>query len=377
MHFYPRTIAPYLLSDLKEKIVMIGGPRQCGKTTLSRSLFQTEGHYLNWDDLSDRKLILRNEFYQNQQLIIFDEIHKYRNWRTIAKGLFDKHFPKTKILITGSARLDHFRKGGDSLAGRYHFYRLHPFSLPEISPDLNSGDLNRLLQFGGFPEPFVKANLDHLRRWQNERVSRVTVQDLTDLSTVKDVSLIELLVELLYERVASPLSIKSLQEDLGVSPHTVDRWISLLEGVYFCYRVAPYAVKNRAKAIKKTQKVYLWDWSQALNEGARFENFVASHLLKYCHFGEDTQGYKMELRYIQDTEKREIDFVVLQNKKPLFAVECKTGEKSLQPSLKYYQDRYGIPKVYQVHLGRRDFGSPERGGRVLPFSELCRAESLV
>ncbi len=247
----------------------------------------------------------------------------------------------------------------------------------EIHPKLLSSDLNRLLQFGGFPEPYSKADETHLRRWQRELVARVTTQDLADLSTVKDISLVELLVELLFGRVAAPLSIKSLQEDLGVSPHTVERWISLLESVYFCYRIAPYALKNRAKAVKKTQKLFLWDWSQAETEGARFENLVASHLLKYCHFKEDTEGHRMELRYIQDAEKREIDFVVTRDKKPVFAVECKTGERSLQPSLRYYQERYAIPRVYQVHLGTADHGSAEKGGRVLPFRELCLAENLV
>ncbi len=378
MQFTTRSITPFLVHDLKEKMVFLGGPRQVGKTTLARSLLdQNNGAYFTWDDLKDRKLILRNEFFTRQPMLVLDEIHKYRLWRTVVKGIFDKYSSSTKILVTGSARLDHFRKGGDSLVGRYHYHRLHPFSLPELSRKCEPGIIRELLRFGGFPEPFMKQNDQHLHRWQNERVSRVVTQDLTDLSSIKDVSLMELLVELLIQKVASPLSIKSLQEDLMISPHTIERWITLLEGVYFCYRIPPFVPNNRIKAIKKTQKLYLWDWSQVENQGARTENLIAGHLLKYCHHHIDQFGKRMELRYIKDVESREIDFVVLENKKPLFAVECKTGEKQLQSALSYYQSRYGIPKVYQVHFGKMDYGHPEKGGRVLPFHQFCIEEKLV
>ncbi|MCM0605668.1 MAG: ATP-binding protein [Xanthomonadaceae bacterium] len=371
-----RYLTQYIETDLKEKMVFLGGPRQVGKTTLAKSLLENNSDYMSWDDLRDRKLIVKNEFYRDQKILVLDEIHKYRLWRTLVKGTFDKHFPETKILVTGSARLDHFRKGGDSLVGRYHYYRLHPFTLPELSKTCDASLIKNLLKFGGFPEPYTKQNEDHLSRWQREYTSRVVTQDLTDLESVKDVSLLELLVELLFQKISSPLSIKSLQEDLSLSPHTIDRWITLLERVYFCYRIAPYVPKNRIKAIKKTQKLYLWDWSQVPNSGAQFENCVAGHLLKFCHFHEDTKGHRMELRYIADVEGREIDFVVTRDKTPLFAVECKTGEKSLQPSLKYYQDRYKIPKIYQVHLGTKDYGYADRGGRVIPFNKFCLEEKL-
>jgi hypothetical protein len=357
-------------------MVFLGGPRQVGKTTLARSLQRPETSlYLNWDDLEDRHLILRNEINKEKSLLVLDEIHKYRNWRGLVKGIYDKYYDTTKVLVTGSARLDHFRKGGDSLFGRYYYYRLHPFSLRELSNSPNQGDLDTLLTFGGFPEPLFKSSTRHWSRWQKDRISRVVKEDLRDLETVKEISLIELLVSILPSKVGSLLSIQSLVEDLQVSPHTVDRWITILENLYMCFRIPPFG-NDKIKAVKKAQKLYFWDWSQVENLGGRFENFLGSQLLKYCHFQEDYHGHKMELRYIRDVEGREMDFVVLQNKKPLFAVECKTGEKSLAKSLEYFQTRLKIPKVYQVHLGKRDFGNEFRGGRVLPFLKFCIIENL-
>jgi predicted AAA+ superfamily ATPase len=204
-------------------------------------------------------------------------------------------------------------------------------------------------------------------------LSRVVYQDISDLGTIKELSQIELLVDLLPSKVGSILSIKSIQEDLEVSPNTVSRWIEVLELVYYCYRILPYGVP-KIRAVKKSNKLYLWDWAQVENEGARFENFVAGHLLKYCHFLEDTEGHKMELRYIRDVDLREIDFVVLKNKKPLFAVECKTGEANISKSLYYYRDRTSIPKFYQIHLGQKDFS--DGNIRVLPFEKFCQIEKI-
>ena len=366
-----------IAEDLEEKMVFLGGPRQVGKTSLSKLFLPPKSNsYLNWDDPEDREKILKNKISKEERILVFDEIHKFKNWRSLVKGIFDKYGNTTKILVTGSARLDHFRKGGDSLVGRYHYYRLHPFTLPEISKTPNRGDLDTLLQFGGFPEPFLKQSNRHWSRWQKERVTRVVTQDLRDLETIKEISLVELLVSNLPSKVGSSLSIKSLSEDLQISPHTVDRWITILENLYLCFRISPFG-SEKIKAVKKAQKLYFWDWSQVENEGAKFENLVASHLLKYCHFHEDYNGDKMELRYLRDVEGRELDFVILKNKKPLFAVECKSGEKNLSRSLNYFKIRMKIPKVYQVHRGQADFGDEEKEGRVLPFSKFCLLEKLL
>lgn len=369
--------ARYLFKNLKEdllkKMVFIGGPRQVGKTTLAREFILNSNQYLSWDDLEDRNKIKKHQIDPNLGTVILDEIHKYSRWRMLVKGLFDKHGSSLSILVTGSARLDHFRKGGDSLAGRYHYYRLHPLTLTEVDRDFKLDTIIDLLKYSGFPEPFLAKEESHYRRWQRERISRVVYQDLRDLDTVKDLSKIELLVDLLPSKVGSILSIKSLQEDLEVSPNTVSRWIEVLEAIYYCYRILPFG-SSKIRAVKKSNKLYLWDWAEVPSGSPRFENLVAGHLLKYCHFIEDTEGYKMELRYIRDTDLREIDFVVLRDKKPIFAVECKTGEAGISPHLYYFSKRTQIPKFYQVHLGTKE----TQDGKIhlLPFSKFCQTEDI-
>ena len=258
------------------------------------------------------------------------------------------------------------------MQGRYHYYRLHPFSLREINPHPTQSDIELLMRFGGFPEPLLSADTRGWRRWQRERLSRVIYEDLRDLEYVREIGLMELLVEALPERVGSPLSIKNLREDLNVAHETVERWIGILENMYVCFRIPPFGAP-KIRAVKKEKKLYLWDWSQVPGEGERFENLVACQLLKYCHLLEDTEGHVMELRFIRDTDRREVDFVVLKDKTPLFAVECKTGEKQPNPAIRYFRERTNIPAFFQVHLGARDYFSD--GIRLLPFTTFC--EELV
>lgn len=369
-----RSLVSHIKTDLKSKMVFIGGPRQVGKTTLAKSFIKKEEQYLNWDFLEDRAVIKKHHLNTNHDLLVLDEIHKYIRWRTLVKGLFDKFKDKISIIVTGSARLDHFRKGGDSLQGRYHYYRLHPFSLTEIDPKQKRRTTLELLQFGGFPEPFLEKDERNHRRWQRERVSKVIYADLRDLENVKELSLLELLVDSLPEKVGSTLSINSIKEDLEVSPNTVSRWLEILERIYYCYRIAPFG-SPKIRAIKKANKLYLWDWSEVEPPGPRFENMVAGHLLKYCHYKEDIEGYKMELRFLRDSDGREIDFVILQNKKPLFAVECKTGEKDLSKHIPYFLERTKISKFYQVHLGSKNYQT-DKNIHVLPFEEFCRLENI-
>ena len=358
-------------------MVLVGGPRQVGKTTLALSLLPegTEKHpaYLNWDYTPNRKQLLRGELPPNQPLIIFDEIHKYAQWRNMVKGFYDILKEDISFIITGSARLDYYRKGGDSLQGRYHYYRLHPFSLRELNTNPSKSDLDTLLKFGGFPEPVLKGNTRFWKRWQRDRIQRVIYEDIRDLEIIKEISLMELLVEELPNRVGAPLSIRNLQQLLQIAHRTTERWVEIFDRMYYSFRISPFG-SSKIRAVKKEQKLYLWDWSLVTEPGYRFENLVACQLLKYCHFREDTEGVKMELRYIRDTDKREIDFVVLENNKPLFAVECKTGERSLSSAILYFKQRLDIPQFYQVHLGEKDV--LKDGIRILPFITFCKELDL-
>ena len=313
-------------------MVFVGGPRQVGKTTFALTFLPEpkakHPAYLNWDDLNTRSTLLKGMLPSNRKCIVFDEIHKFAGWRNLVKGFYDTNKLEISFIITGSARLDYYRKGGDSLQGRYHYYRLHPFSLRELNANPTKNDVEWLLKFGGFPEPCLRAEEKFWRRWQRERLHRVIYEDIRDLESIKEISMLDMLAEDLPNRIGSPLSVKKLKELLQVAHETVERWLKIFERMYYSFRLPPYGPPG-IRAVKKEQKLYLWDWSMVSDPGSRFENFVACQLLKYCHFIEDTEGFRMELRFLRDTDKREIDFVVLKEGLPLFAVESKTGEKNI------------------------------------------------
>jgi predicted AAA+ superfamily ATPase len=373
---HARYLKPVIGEFLDQRMVFLGGPRQVGKTTLCLDFIKPSTvqnpSYLNWDDLKSRQL-LRQGKLPPSPLLVIDEIHKYKLWRNTLKGFYDKNKRVQNYLVTGSARLDYYRKGGDSLLGRYRYLRLHPFSVNELK--LNSAaDTHDLLKFGGFPEPWVLQSERSHKLWCQERLYRIVNDDIADLEKLNEYSRLELLAELLRTKVGSLLSIKSLEEDLQVSQKTIAHWIEILERIYYAFRIYPYG-PPKIRSLKKSAKIYLWDWSELEQMGARFENLVASQLLKYCHFLQDTEGDAMELRYLRDTDHREVDFVVLKNKKPIFAVECKTGENKVSKALIYFKERTTIPKFYQVHMGESDYLSGE-GVRVLPFFKFCKELNL-
>jgi hypothetical protein len=373
-----RYLVDSIRQDLSEKMVFLGGPRQVGKSTLALSLIPgaDESHpaYLSWDVPESQRLLLAGGLPAEQPLIILDEIHKYKRWRNLVKGFYDRYKSRTEFLITGSARLDHYRRGGDSLQGRYHYYRLHPLSLYELNKKPQQSDLDSLLKFGGFPEPFLRHDTRHWKRWQRERQSRVIQEDLISLEHVREVSQLQLLVQLLPDRVGSLLSIANLRQDLSVAFETADKWVGIFENLYYCFRIMPYGLPH-LRAIKKERKLYLWDWSLCENAAARFENLVAAHLLKYCHFREDTDGDDMSLRFLRDAVGREIDFVVFTNGKPEFAVECKSGGRALSKNIAYFSQRTSIPRFYQVHLSNDGENSewPDFRARIIPFVKFCEA----
>lgn len=373
-----RYLAPFIHTDLREKMVLLSGPRQVGKTTLAlRLLHGDESHpaYFNWDNLDDQSKLLHQEFPAHHKLLVFDEIHKYKRWRNWLKGLYDKTKSRRQYLITGSARLDLYRRGGDALTGRYHFYQLHPLSLREVDPSCYTATVDQLLRFGGFPEPFFGQSDTKLRRWQLARQHQVLRDDLRDLEKVEEVVLVTRLAERLPDLVGSPLSINALREDLQVAHGTVQNWLNILERLFIVFRIAPFG-SPKIRAVKKEMKAYLWDWSMVPDMGPRFENMVASQLLKHCHFMENTQGHAMELRYLRDTDRREVDFVVLKNGAPQFAVECQYKDTSVPVAMPYFAERLKIPHFYLVHTGTKDFAHATLPVRVLPFNIFVRELEL-
>lgn len=360
-----RYLFPFISQDLQKKMVFLGGPRQVGKTTLAKNIganVYKNPQYLNWDRRQDQRLIRDETFDANADLIIFDEVHKYRQWKNYIKGIFDTQQERFDILVTGSARLDLYQRGGDSLMGRYHYYRLHPFSVAELSGHVFSGEVmqslsfpasvdasicDRLFESGGFPEPLFANDARSLRRWQNERLDRLVREDIRDVELIRDLSSLQVLTELLPNTVSSRLSLNALREDLSVAHKTVALWVDVLERFYFHFRLYPFAERS-IRSLKKEPKLYVWDWAQLTAEAARFENMIASHLLKFVHFLHDVHGYHAELHYIRDIQGHEVDFLVSIDKKPWFAVEAKYQDAAPAKHLRYFGKKMDIPFLFQV-----------------------------
>jgi predicted AAA+ superfamily ATPase len=338
-----------------DKMAFISGPRQCGKTTLAKQLLKKRkdnGVYYNWDETVFRKLWTKDPaqvlptVQHAKSLVIFDELHKAKLWKLNLKGLYDTQHEHYDFLITGSARLNVYRKGSDSLMGRYYHFRLHPFSVAELYDVEANPQPDKLLEtitqkskpiaklekiikslydFGPFPEPLLAADRKILNLWRRNRVEKIVREDLRDLSHLPELSQVEMLVSLLPEKVAQPLSLRSLSEDLEVSYTTVKRWMNYLNELYYFFEIKPFS-KSITRSIKKEKKIYLWDWSEVENPGARFENLVASHLFKYCDYLTDTGEGLYELCYLKDKEKNELDFLITKNKKPFLPIEAKLSD---------------------------------------------------
>lgn len=385
-----RYLEAAIRDDLREKMVFLAGPRQVGKTTLAQQILQASapGLYLSWDNRDDRREIRAARWPGGSALVVLDELHKWRGWKRWIKGEFDKHRGTLRFLVTGSARLDVYRRGGESLQGRYHHYRLHPFSLAEVAasglasvprpgeelpiPSSRSDDtLAALMAYGGFPEPFLAQSPRALRRWQKERLDRFFREDVRELESIRDLTSIQLLADLLPDRVGSPLSLNALREDLEVSHRALTLWMEILDRLYFLFRIRPF-FSTRVRSLRKMAKAYLWDATLTTGTGRRFENVLALHLLKLCHLLQDRDGFDAELHYVRDRAGREADFLVTLGRKPWFAVEAKTTETAIDPSLTYFRDRLRIPFAYQVVLdGTRDF--VQDGVRCLPASQFLGA----
>ena len=364
-----RYLLPQVRKDLARKMVFVAGPRQVGKTTLARSLNGGSAGYLNWDVAKDRETILNGEL-PTGKLWIFDEILKYRGWRNYLKGLYDGRARGQRILVTGSARLDLYRFGGDSLQGRYHLLHLHPLSVAELGVK-NTDGLLQLLTLSGFPEPFLSGSETEARRWSREYRTRLIREDVTSLERIQDLGHLELLMLRLPELVGSPLSINALREDLQVSHKSVSSWLGALERLYAIFRISPFGAP-RIRAVKKEQKHYQLDWSLIPGEAARFENLVACHLLKWVHFEQDTAGRDLELRYFRDVDRREVDFVVTERGHPVKFVECKWSDTDVDGGLRYLRAKFPSVEAWQISAtGRKDYQTPD-GIRVSPAIELLK-----
>lgn len=369
-----RTLAAQVSTDLAAKMVLVSGPRQSGKTTLALGLLNQRhrgatSRYLNWDDDDARTRVL-NRAFPHTGLVVFDELHKYSRWRNFLKGTYDTHRQGLQILVTGSARLDLYRRGGDSLQGRYHHLRLLPLSLKEAGCSLKD-----LLALGPFPEPLLGGSAIAARRWSRQYRSRLVREDVSSLERIEEMGAMEQLTVRLPALVGSPLSLNALREDLQVAHKTVERWIDILERLMFVFRLMPYG-PPRIKAVKKSRKHYLFDWTSVDDPGARFENLIGFHLLKECHYLEDVEGHDAELRFFRDIEGREVDFVQIKAGQPVRFVECKVTDTAVSPALLYLRRKFPTVEAVQV-LSTRGIDRPGREGIRLVSADRFLAELII
>jgi predicted AAA+ superfamily ATPase len=368
--FYTAVLTDHL--EKHRQMALVSGPRQVGKTTACRSL---SDQYLNWDNADDRRRLLRGpaalaETLQLDRLVakppvaVLDELHKYSKWKSLLKGFFDTYGDRVHLIVTGSSRLDVFRRGSDSLMGRYLLYRMHPWSvgeslrtdLPprEIQPpaELTSAEWDALWEHGGFPEPFLRRDSRFTRRWRSLRQEQLSREDLREVAQVGDLGTIETLMQLLAEQSAQQLIYSNLAREIQVSVDTVKRWVDLLARLHYGFMVRPW-FRNVAKALRKEPKWFQRDWSGLADDGARAETLVACHLLKAVEGWTDLGFGDFELRYLRDKQKREVDFLVVKDHEPWFLVEVKLSETSLSPSLAHFQAQTKAAHAFQlvVNLG--------------------------
>ncbi|HOW57293.1 MAG TPA: ATP-binding protein [Smithellaceae bacterium] len=358
------------------KMAFVSGPRQVGKTTLAKlylNLFG-QGLYLNWDNVVQQKKILTDPLFFEKAdwdrgkpfLLIFDEIHKYSRWKNYLKGIYDDYKENIKLLVTGSGRLELFKKGGDSLLGRYFSVPLFPLSMGELKGRLttfeefrknleapspvaknNIEHYNQLFRFSGFPEPFSRANTSFYNRWFSEQKTLLVREDIRDATAIRDISLLELLTHLLPVRIGNPLSLNALKEDVGVAFETVRDWLLTLEKFFYLFRILPFSGKLK-RTLRKEAKIYLYNWVEIDNESCRFENLVALHLLKAVKNWQATGEANLDLNYLRDKEKREVDFILSEKGKPLCLIECKYSDTNISPNLVYFQKKLDIPHAVQL-----------------------------
>ena len=373
-----RTTIAVIRQTIEEyhKMAFVSGPRQVGKTTLAKQYQNQSGQslYLNWDTPPHRKKILSDPLFferenrdpQKPFLVILDEIHKYARWKNYLKGIYDQSKDEFRFLITGSGRLELFKKGGDSLLGRYFSVPLFPLTVGELrgrltglkdfrqalesppSPTAEAKEKYSLLfRFSGFPEPFSRGTDQFYNRWFPERKMLLLREDIRDASAIREISLLEHLAQLIPERVGAPLSLNALKEDVGVAFETIRDWILLLEQFFYIFRLAPFTGRL-TRTIRKENKAYLFDWVEIDNESLRFENLVALHLLKAARLWKAMGEGEVHLNFIRDKEKRETDFLLSQKGKPICLVECKASDEDPAPSLLHFQKKLSAPTAVQV-----------------------------
>ncbi len=341
----------YILQDLEKKIVLLVGPRQAGKTWLAKAIGKKFKNtlYLNYDSNPDKRIMLEQSWLPDLELLILDELHKMPEWKNYLKGIFDTKPESMRILVTGSARLDIYDQVGDSLAGRYFRHRLLPFSLSELRQVGAKSSVNMLLARSGFPEPFLSPNDQEAERWRQQYINSMLSSDIFDVDEIDDIKSFRLVFELLRTKVGGQVSYKSIAEDIQISPHTVKKYIQILQALYIVFIVTPYS-NNIARSILKEPKIYFFDNGLVNSDaGGKLENFVANSLLKSLYAQNDYHATNYSLQYLRTKDKIEVDFALVNKDKIEQIIEVKSSNSSLHVGLKYFHDKYHLPAMQIVN----------------------------
>ncbi len=336
-----------ILKDLESKMVLLVGPRQSGKTWLAKEIAKSfkRSSYLNYDSIKDREIISAQSWLPNVELLVLDELHKMPSWKNFLKGVYDTKPSTMRLLVTGSARLDVYDQLGDSLAGRYFRHRLLPLSPAELAATGHCVDLERLLEYSGFPEPFLAPNLLEANRWRMQYTNSLLSTDVFEFDQIQNLKGMRLLFELLRARVASPVSYKALAEDIGISQQTVKKYIQILEAIYVIFRVTPYS-RNIARSILKEPKLYFFDTALVnAGDGAKFENLVALSLLSYVYAKQDYAAENYALHYLRTIDKQEVDFALVHDDKVESIIEAKIADVNIHKPLINFADKYSFKPV--------------------------------
>jgi predicted AAA+ superfamily ATPase len=356
-----RLIESHLERDLTRKMVFLTGPRQSGKTTLAGLIAEKfpSAQMLNWDVLADRRVILSQSWVPDTKLLVFDELHKMKEWRPWLKGVYDGRAREQAILVTGSARLDVFRQAGESLAGRYFSWHLLPVTVHELVAvtDFSPEEaLSRLLERGGFPEPLLADTETDARRWRQLYLDGLIRDDILEFSRIGEVRAMRLFVQMLRERIGSPVSLASIARDLQISPTTLGRYLQILETLHIVFLVRPFH-HNIARALLKEPKVYFYDTGLVIgDDGTRFENACATMLYAQIKLMREALGTETSLHYIRNKEGREIDFVTCDSGAPLQFIESKWADPKIPKYLATIASRFPRAKATLLvrHLRQRE-----------------------